>query len=415
MKHKAQIANFFACVPPLLIAAVLMGGLKSCLPSQAPTKLLFVADWNNSRVLIYDAPFSTDESASVALGQAAFDTYGTGTTATTMNGPTAVAVDTAGNLYVTDQGNCRVLQFKPPFATGMAAALAFGQPNLNSGTCNESTSTAYALGPGPGGVAIDSGGNLWVADSYYSRILKYPAPFTSNESATVALGQPNLVGTGASSACDQGAVAGANTLCYPGGLAFDSAGNLWVADNGNNRLLMYPKANLVTDGSATVELGQPSATAFTSTGANNGGVSASSLYLEFFRMAGIAFDSTGNLWLTDVNNNRVLMYPKASLTTNGAAATLELGQPSGTAFTSSAPNNPAVGANALYYPLGLAFDSSGQLFVGDYVNSRTLVFTPPFSNGMNASLVLGQANFTAVACTTTATGQCSPEGVTTSP
>jgi hypothetical protein len=296
MKPITKFANHTAFVVPLLLAAVLpgcrIGGSKGV--SQPATNLLYVADYNNNRVLIYAAQFTTDESASVALGQTNFTNFGNSTTATTMNGPVAVAVDSSGDLFVTDQANCRVLKFPRPFTTGMAASLTLGQADLVSSICQSGTSTATGLGTSPGGIAFDSSGNLWVVDSYFSRILKFPAPFTTGEAATVVLGQATLTGTnGASSGCKPAGVVSASTLCFPGGLAFDSSGNLWVADNADNRVLMYPKANLVNGGAATVELGQPSGTAFTSILANNGGVSATSLSIVFFRMAGIGFDTSG--------------------------------------------------------------------------------------------------------------------------
>jgi hypothetical protein len=98
--------------------------------------------------------------------------------------------------------------------------------------------------------------------------------------------------------------------------------------------------------------------------------------------------------LTEFGNNRVLMYPATSLTTNGAAATLELGQPVATAFTSNTANNGGLGSSTLADPSGLTFDSSGRLIVADTTNNRTLVFVPPFSNGMSATLVIGQPDFT---------------------
>jgi hypothetical protein len=179
---------------------------------------------------------------------------------------------------------------------------------------------------------------------------------------------------------------------------------------------MYPPANLVTGGSATAELGQPAgATAFTSNTFNNGGISATSLA----RPTCLAFDAAGNLWAGDQVTNRVLMYAKADLATNGAAATVELGQPAATAFTSGTANNGGIGPSTLNFPEGLAFDSSGRIFVSDALvdNNRTLVFAPPFTNGMNATLVLGQADFVTVtpnAGGESAATQARPAGIATS-
>jgi hypothetical protein len=422
VKSRAEIANRLGVFFPWLLAVALLGcgGHPDTSTPPPPTKLLFVADSLNNRVLVYNSPFSTNEGASAIIGQDAAGNAGPGNSATTMNTPTAVNVDASGNLYVADGLNCRVLIFTPPFTTGMAATVALGQTSLTTGTClsNLGTASATGLGTPIGGVAIDSGGNLWVSDPEFSRVLKYPKPFTTGEAATVAVGQTNFTN---GPTCNLGGAPTASTLCRPSGIAFDSSGNLWASDIGNNRVLMYPKANLVTGGEATMELGQPSNSAFASNGPNFGGISASSLnFLFSFNPAipltnGIAFDSSDNLWVADLGNNRVLMYPVASLATNGAAATVEFGQPPGTAFTSSTFNTPALGASSLYYPHGVASDSSGQIFVVDTLNSRTLVFTPPFTNGMAASLVLGQTNFTTAAENNIATGQNIPIGVNTSP
>jgi hypothetical protein len=138
---------------------------------------------------------------------------------------------------------------------------------------------------------------------------------------------------------------------------------------------------------ASLELGQPAgATAFTSYTANNGGLSATSLYAP----TQPAFDGDGNLWVADLGNSRVLEYtPPFS---NGMAATLELGQPSGaSAFTTGSQNTTQSGFKN---PYGISFDSSGNIQVVDYANNRVTIFEPPFSNGMNATTVFGQANFT---------------------
>jgi len=315
----------------ITLAAVLLG----CGDSDAvlPTRLLIVADFDNNRVLIYDAPFSTGQSANVVLGQADFTTAtadiapavavgGGGPTASTMALPAATAVDSAGNLYVAEDGNCRVTQFKPPFSNGMSASLAFGQPDLSTGNCAAATS-ASSLGNATGvdqvfGVIVDSSGDLWVADSGSNRVLEYKPPFSNGMAATLAIGQANL----ASGGVNQGGTAPTNaSLSDPAYPAFDSSGNLWIVNFSNNRVLEF-RPPFATGMAASVVLGQAD---FTHGAANQGG---------------------------------------------------------------------AVGANTLRGGDGVAFDSSGNMWVPDALNHRVLEFQPPFTTNMAASLVLGQADFT---------------------
>src|SRR5205823_8635421 len=112
----------------------------------------------------------------------------------------------------------------------------------------------------------------------------------------------------------------------PTGLAVDSAGNLYVADSGDNRVLRYPQPFAQAAGYQAPDLiiGQ---SAFSGTGANSGGVKATSLSLAGAR-TGLAFDSAGNLWVTDTGNNRVLRFPVSVLKAgqNGAAADAVVGQ-----------------------------------------------------------------------------------------
>ena len=347
---------------------------------------LFVPDSANNRVLIYNPPFIMGQGANVVLGQSSFTTATTGASATTMSNPAAVGFDSSRNLYVAENDNCRVLQFKPPFVTGMGATVALGQPDLNTGACSVGSAppaTATNLN-GPGGVTGDSQGSVWVADSGYSRVLQYTAPLSNGKAASVVLGQSDLTSGGI---CPPlGGTTTAAALCNPTGIAFDSTGNLWVADTNSNRVLRYT-APFSNNMDATLELGQPSGTAFTSSTANNGGISASTLSLP----SAVAFDRSGALWVADNGNNRVLKY--SAPFANGMAAILVLGQGD---FTSNAANqgNASPSATSLAAPQGLQFDSNGALFVGDSSNNRTLRFLSPFSNGMAAAVVLGQTDFT---------------------
>ncbi len=352
-------------------------------PPPPATHFLVVSDVGNNRVLIYNSPFTTDESASVVLGQNLFTTSGSGLTATTMNGPFDAAEDSAGNLYVADFFNSRVLQFKPPFTNGMGSSLVFGQPDFTTGAANTSR---IGLN-GPRGLTFDSSGNLWVVDAGNNRVLQYNPAFATDMNASLVIGQVDFTSQGFATT-DSG-------LQSPSMIAFDASGYLWVTDTDNNRVLEF-KPPFTNGMPAILVIGQ---TDFVSNGAA-APPTASSLNFPW----GVAFDSAGDLWIGDINNNRVLEFKPPF--TNGMNATLVLGQAT---FTTSAGG---ITQNGFGGPSGIAFDSSGNLYVVDYGNNRTLQFAPTFSNNQNASLVLGQANFISnVGAPTTATGQSQPFAV----
>ena len=341
-----------------------------------------VADYANNRVLIYDIPFSTDESARVVLGQADFTSNAyPAIAANTFYDPYSVAVDSSSNLYVADTWNCRVLQFKPPFTNGMNASVVIGEPDFMTRNCaTDANSLANVTW-----IAIDGDGDLWVSDGVAnSRIVEFVPPFSNGMAASLVIGQANLTST---ASCNQGLAAPtASTICGSWGIVFDSSSNMWVSDLYNNRVLEF-KPPFSNGMAASLELGQPSgATAFTSSTPNNGGLSATSLYYP----TQPAIDGDGNLWVSDSSNSRVLEY--APPFSNGMAATLELGQPSGAAaFTS---NGFYTSQSGFFYPYGISFDISGNMQVADFGNSRVMIFEPPYSNGMNATTVFGQADFT---------------------
>jgi len=377
---------------------------------QTITTSLAVADFSNNRVLVYDTPFNTDEPANFVLGQANFTTATSGATGITMNQPTGVASDITGNLYVTEDGNCRALQFVPPFSNGKSASLVFGQPNLTTVTCPASI-TASTLGSSVSnadqvfGVTVDSSGNLWVADAGANRVLEYKPSFSNGMAATLAIGQPNLT----SGSVNQGlANPTSSSLSDPSYPVFDPSGNLWIADFNNSRMLEF-KPPFTTGMVANVVLGQAD---FTHGAGNQGGAVGPKTILG---AGGAAFDSLGNLWMADYANNRVLEF-EPPFTTN-MSASLVLGQAD---FTHNASNqgNAAPTSSSMSFPDQVSFDNNGDLFVSDSGNNRTLVFKPPFgSNGVNATLVIGQAGFTTAGAPAppTATSQSLPTGVATAP
>jgi sugar lactone lactonase YvrE len=150
---------------------------------------------------------------------------------------------------------------------------------------------------------------------------------------------------------------------------------------------------LSTGQPASLVIGQSS---FTTSTCKQGG------HRELCDPFGSAFDSSGNLWVADTGNSRVLEFkPPFS---NGQSPSLVIGQSS---FNTNACSTTQSGV----CPIGLAFDSSGNLWVADFSNSRVLEFKPPFSNGQLASLIIGQSSFTTNACSATQSGLCGPQGL----
>ena len=314
-----------------------------------------VADAGNCRVVGYQPPFTTGMAATLVLGEpddhTACAAVGAAATASTLADPEALAFDRSQSLWVVDFSDSRVLEYKAPLTSGMAASVAIGQLGLVGSTgCN----LGAGLGAGvtdatlcnPTGVALDPKGNLWVSDTRNNRLLEFvpiAGVFTSGMSASVVLGQLDFVSSG----INQGLPAATDsTLRAPTNITFDSKGNLWVSDTGNNRVLEFkPVAGAFTNGmAASTVLGQPS---FVSSGS---GTTATTI----FSPRGLSFERNGELVLSDSFNNRVLTFAPPFVT-GMAATTVVLGQPN---LTSGAPNQGgAAGANTLDRPIGVATSS----------------------------------------------------------
>jgi sugar lactone lactonase YvrE len=293
---------------------------------------LYVADSGNNRVLVYNTPFNAasgepgagDGSADFVYGQGgAFTTRNCnldGASATSLRNPAAVALDGAGNIYIADSGNNRVLEFakagNPPVASDALANRSYGQGAVSDFS---DTQCADGVGPdpspsdhgmcNPGGVALDMTGNLFIADSSNNRVLEIDAPLEGTQDATRVFGQ---AGNFTASGCNQGASSspGASTLCAPAGLMLDVLGNLWVADANNDRVLEYD-APFGSNTVAAMVIGQGDGGNFTTSGCNRGiapgdlnGLGADSLCSP----AAVAVDSNIDLYVADTSNNRSLVY-----------------------------------------------------------------------------------------------------------
>ena len=157
-----------------------------------------------------------------------------GASATTLCNPSAVAIDGAGNIYIADAGNSRVLEFakagNPPVASDAIANRAYGQTGVTDfsdtqcadGVGGDPPASNHAM-CNPGGVAIDAAGDLFVADSGNNRVIEIDAPLAGTQDATRVFGQSADF---TASRCNRGSAAPtASTLCAPSGLMLDVIGN----------------------------------------------------------------------------------------------------------------------------------------------------------------------------------------------
>jgi sugar lactone lactonase YvrE len=343
-----------------------------------PTSIALAICWAASS---FAQDFVSNEFADVVIGKPTFtvSTPITATASTTGLTSDAVVDPTTGELFVVDTGNNRVLRFSSAVAAtiGASAQAVFGQPDLTTGTANTGGLSATSLN-GPTGIYIDASGALWVADTGNNRVLRFDAATAvsvtgATTTADQVIGQANF--TTATSGTTL------TTLNGPHAVSVDASGNLWVADSLNNRVLRFDSVTSLGNGAtATRVLGQANGTTAT----------AASTQAGMSNPSALAVDASGNLWIADTGNNRVLRFASAaSISTDGANATAVLGQIN---FTASAAATTQAGLSG---PRGVAVNSAGRLWVSDTGNNRVLWYdnASALANGSVANGVLGHANF----------------------
>lgn len=205
----------------------------------------------------------------------------------------------------------------------------------------------------PAGVVLDGAGNMYIADSAHNLIRKVAAPVAPATTGIIT----KYAGTGVSSYTGDGGLAGNASLNSPMGVALDGAGNLYVADTGNN---VVRKITLATGIITTV------AGSGVQGFAGDGGAAVDA---KFSQPAGITLDASGNLYIADTSNQRIR---KVNAATGIIATVAGNGNPS--AFgdgkgTYSGDGGPATSAG-LSLPYGVAFDASGNMYIPDSANYR---------------------------------------------
>jgi hypothetical protein len=288
--------------------------------------------------------------------------------ANTVTNPNIVVGKFGGN-YITDFPNNRVLFYK----TGSNTAFrVYGQAgSYTTNIANKGGISANSLN-NPAAAAVDNNGGLYIADYSNHRVLYYPpdADGIAQTTATRVYGQG---GSFTTNTANKGGIS-ANSLSNPEGVTVDSNGNVYIADNVNNRVLYYPAGSTT----ATRVYGQGGV--FNTNISNKGGISANSLYQP---SGGMAIDSSGGLYVADAFNHRVLYYPAGNTT-----ASRVYGQ--GGIFNTAIPNKGGVSANSLLYPEAVTIDNNGGgIYIADGSNHRVLYFIT--DGNTTADKVYGQS------------------------
>lgn len=199
----------------------------------SPEGGLYISESATHRVL-YFPPGST--TATRVYGQTNFSSVVTFTTNVNLYGPMGITLDSDGGLYVVDTNHNRVLYFP---AGSTIATRVYGQPDFTTSTGGAASASTLS---GPTKVALDQSDNLYVSDTGNNRIVMYPRTTqTAGIAAAGVFGQFGSFSCGVvnnNGSCGGPAV-GPKNLSGPAGLYFNQLGQLYVADQGNNRVLVY--------------------------------------------------------------------------------------------------------------------------------------------------------------------------------
>jgi hypothetical protein len=212
---------------------------------------LFIADAGNNRVLEFLPNPTSNVSGVQVFGQPNFNsgTLSASISPQTLNSPDGLFVDPSYNLYVADTGDNRVLVFpntQSAKGNGAPAALVYGQPRFDSGATGGGTAGLHS----PVDVAVDTSGDVFVADNGNNRVVVYPTFVFSQPAGTAAIGvvgQGNLSGNTPDWDTPDG-LATADSLFSPLGVYLDRKNTLYVGDSGNNRVVQFLKSAAVVNG-----------------------------------------------------------------------------------------------------------------------------------------------------------------------
>jgi sugar lactone lactonase YvrE len=222
----------------------------------------------------------------------------------------------------------------------------------------------------PYGVATDTNGNIYLADSNNNRIRFVPKTSGSyfGQSMTANF-LYTIAGNGSASYGGDGAVATAGQIRFPNGVTLDSEGNVYITDTNNHRIRFVPKTN-------GTYFGQSMTANYIYTIAGTGaagysGDDALATSKNLYWPGAINLDSNGNLYIADTYDHRIRFVPKTNGSYFGQSMTANFIYTIGGDGTAAFGGDGGAATSAqLNHPKGVAVDTVGNVYVGDYLNNR---------------------------------------------
>jgi trimeric autotransporter adhesin len=389
-----------------------------------PAGNLFIADRDNSRIRrIMNGVIKTY----AGNGATGYSGDGGSATAANFSQPSAVAVDSSGNLYIADFNNSRIRKVLPNGTIGTVAG------NGSTGFTGDGGQAIAAQIGKPIGVAIDSAGNFYIADSNHFQVRKvttdgvistvtgtgtagfsgdggpatvaqigmilgvtvFPtgglyisdASYNRVRKVTTADGLINTVaGNGVLGYSGDNGFSTAAQMRSPHNISVDSAGNLYIADQGNHRIRKVAPNGVIST--------------FAGYGTHGySGDSGLAIRAQLNNPGCVIVDSSGNLYIGDGFNFRI-----RKVTTNGTITTVV-----GTGTSGYGGDGGSATAAQISWIEGMAFDSAGNLYFSDYANHRIRKVTP--GGIINTVAGTGTKGFSGDGGSATAANLSSPAGV----
>ena len=314
---------------PGTLAVVMSGGQSSVhgnpigIAFDGAGNLYVVENSNNEVVRI-----ASDGTRTViaGTGQAGAPTPGPATSSN-LNNPFGVAVDASGDIFISDSSNNVIEKVTPDGTLSIVA----GTGQLGTPVPGPATSSNLFT---PQGIAVDTSGNLYIAD-HYNQVIEKVTP-----DGTLSI----VAGTGQRGTPVPGPATSSN-LHDPEGLAVDAVGNLFIADSGNQMI-----EKVTPDGTLSIIAGSGDFDAPTPGPATSSG---------FKYPFGVAPDSSGNVYIADFINDVV-----EKVTPDGTMTVV-----AGTGRVGATTPGPATSSD-LYLPIDVAVSPSGTLYISDYNNMQ---------------------------------------------